>query len=543
MNNTYASIPRPYNEPVKEYLPGSHEKRLLKAELERQYTQEIEIPLIIGDREIYTGRTAKVVCPHEHRHVLAVYHQAGAKEVSMAINAALQAKQAWSDMNWSHRASIFMKMADLISTRYRYILNAATMLGQSKSVYQAEIEAACELADFLRFNVHFANEIYSNQPESTPGTRNRMAYRPLEGFIAAITPFNFTAIAGNLTTAPTLMGNTLVWKPSSSSVLSNYYLMQLFAEAGLPGGVINFIPGPGTAIAETVLTDPNLAGVHFTGATKTFQSMWLKTAQHIGRYKNYPRLVGETGGKGYLFMHHSADIEETATAIVRAGYEYQGQKCSACSRVYVPRSKWSELKSTLLSMIQTIKRGDVRDFSNFMNAVIDQTSYDNIMGYIEKAGSTDQARILFGGHGDDRNGYFIEPTLIETRDPHFVTMQEEIFGPVVTVFVYEDDQYQATLDLCDKTSPYGLTGAVFAKERKAIALAEKILYNSAGNFYINDKPTGAVVGQQPFGGSRASGTNDKAGSYLNLIRWVSAQTVKENFAPPRDYQYPFMKVA
>ncbi len=528
------------NEPIKEYRPGSPERASLKSELERQSSQEIEIPLIIGGEKMYTGKTAKVVCPHEHQHVLAVYHMAGPKEIKLAIEAALQAKHQWAQKEWSQRASIFLRIADLISTDYGQILNAATMLGQSKSVHQAEIEATGEMVDFMRFNVSAAEEIYSKQPLAAPNVLNRIVYRPLEGFIFAISPFNFTAIAGNLPCAPALMGNTVVWKPSSGSVLSNYYLMQLFEEAGMPGGVINFVPGSGASIGEVVLNHPDLAGVHFTGSAAVFQSIWRDIALKIDRYKNYPRIVGETGGKDYIFMHHSADVDETATAMIRAGYEYQGQKCSACSRVYVPRSLWPELKSGLQERMSDISVGDVMDFTNFMNAVIDQPSFTKIMGYIEKAQTSSDAEIIAGGHGDDSRGYFIEPTLIETVDPHFITMEEEIFGPVVTVFVYEDDQYQATLDLCDQTSPYGLTGAIFAKDRKAIALAETVLRNSAGNFYINDKPSGALVGQQPFGGSRASGTNDKAGSYLNLIRWISAQSIKENFLPPKDYRYPFM---
>ncbi len=528
------------NEPIKAYRPGSEERVKLKSELEKQYNQTIEIPLIIGGKQIFSGRTAEVVCPHDHQHVLAVYHQAGPKEANMAIDAALEAKKQWAAKEWSQRADIFLKMADLISSDYGRVLNAATMLGQSKSIHQAEIEATGELADFMRFNLSSADDIYSKQPLMAPNVLNRINYRPLEGFIFAISPFNFTAIAGNLPCAPAIMGNTVVWKPSSGSVLSNYYLMQLFADAGLPDGVINFIPGSGTLISEVVLDHPELAGVHFTGSAEVFQSIWQETALRIGRYKNYPRIVGETGGKDYVFMHHSADIDETATAVIRAGYEYQGQKCSACSRVYVPRSRWPALKSKLLALIQTISMGDVMDFSNFMNAIIDQKSFTKIMGYIEKVHTSPDAEIIAGGRGDDSKGYFIEPTLIQAFDPHFITMEEEIFGPVVTIFVYEDDQYHATLELCDKTSPYGLTGAIFAKDRAAISQAEEILRHSAGNFYINDKPSGALVGQQPFGGSRASGTNDKAGSYLNLVRWITAQSIKENFAPPRDYRYPFM---
>jgi len=537
------TIPEPYNEPVEDYLPDSRDRVLLNNMLEEQYAQELEVPLIIGGEKVYTGNVDKLVCPHDHQHVLATYHQAGPKEAAMAIEAAMESRQAWIDLEWSHRVSIFLKMADLISTKYRYILNSATMLGQSKSVHQAEIEATCEMADFLRFNVFYANEIYTKQPISTPTTFNRIVYRPLEGFVFAVTPFNFTAIAGNLASAPAIMGNTVVWKPATRAILSNYYLMQLYEEAGLPGGVINFIPGPGAHIADTVLRDSNLAGVHFTGSTSSFEKIWRQIAENISRYRNYPRLVGETGGKDYVFMHNSADIDATATAIVRAGYEYQGQKCSACSRVYAPRSQWSKLKEELAFMVKDIKVGDVKNFNNFMNAVIDREAYQKIMAYIDTAKQSTEADIIIGGHGDDTKGYFIEPTIIQTSNPNFVTMQEEIFGPVVTVFVYDDDQYQATLELCDRTSPYGLTGAIFAKDRRAISSAQRILYHSAGNFYINDKPSGSIVGQQPFGGSRASGTNDKAGSFLNLTRWITAQAVKENFAPPKDFRYPHMQVA
>jgi len=541
MSNFRMTIPTPYNEPVKEYMPGSPERVLLKHTLEEQYAREIEVPLIIGGEKIYTGRVNKVVCPHDHQHVLAVYHQAGPKEVAMAIEAAMRAKQAWGDLEWSHRASIFLKMADLISTKYRYILNSATMLGQSKSVYQAEIEASCEMADFLRFNVFFADEIYSKQPISTPTTWNRVVYRPLEGFVFAVTPFNFTAIAGNLASAPAIMGNTVVWKPASKAILSNYFLMQLFKDAGLPDGVINFIPGRGSEVGDIVLQNSSLSGVHFTGSTSTFQTIWRQVSENLNRYKNYPRLVGETGGKDYIVIHNSADIDAAATAIVRAGFEFQGQKCSACSRVYAPRSQWPELRETLLSMVKEIDVGDVKNFSNFMNAVIDRKAYRKIMVYIEKAEHSAEAKIIIGGQGNDTKGYFVEPTIIETKNPRFITMEEEIFGPVVTVFVYDDDQYQTTLELCDRTSPYGLTGAIFSKDREAIVLAEKVLYHSAGNFYINDKPSGSIVGQQPFGGSRASGTNDKAGSFLNLTRWITAQAVKENFVPPKDFRYPYMQ--
>ena len=543
MQNTFYHIPEPYNEPVLNYQSGSEERGLMKAELKRQYDRRVDIPLIIGGKEIRTGDTRTVVCPHEHGHILADYHLAGPKEAAMAIESALSARQFWSDLKWPDRAAIFLKMADLITTKYRYVLNAATMLGQSKNVHQAEIESACEMADFLRFNVKQADSIYRDQPLSAPGIWNRMEYRPLEGFVFAVSPFNFTAIAGNLATAPALMGNTVVWKPSSHSVLSNYYLMQLFEEAGLPSGVINFIPGSGREIGKTVLGDERLAGLHFTGSTQTFQQMWQQIAGNIGQYKNYPRIVGETGGKGYVFMHASAGVEQTAAAIVRAGFEYQGQKCSAASRVYVPRSAWGALKDTLLDMVGKIRVGHVMNFTNFVNAVIDEQAYEKIMGYIHKVNTSKEANIITGGNGDKTEGYYIKPTIVETSDPEFITMQEEIFGPVVTVYVYADEDYESTLELCDRTSPYGLTGAVFARDRGAVSLAEKVLTNSAGNFYINDKPSGAVVGQQPFGGSRASGTNDKAGSYLNLTRWMTTRSIKENFSPPSDFRYAFMDEA
>ena len=543
VHNTFYHIPEPYNEPVLDYAAGSVERKRMKAELKRQYAQKIEIPLIVGGKRVKTGNIGRVVCPHDHGHVLAEYHLAGPDEAAMAIESALEAKRLWNGFEWTQRAAVFLKMADLLTTKYRFVMNAATMLGQSKTVHQAEIEAVCEMADFLRFNVKHAERIYIDQPLSERGIWNRLEYRPLEGFVFAVSPFNFTAIAGNLATAPALMGNAVVWKPSSLSVLSNYYLMQILEDAGLPGGVINFIPGSGVDIGKTVLADNRLAGLHFTGATTTFQHMWRTIAGNIGQYRNYPRIVGETGGKGFLVMHASAGIAETAAAIVRAGFEYQGQKCSACSRVYVPRSAWPALKDALMTMIKEIRMGDVIDFSNFVNAVIDERAYDNIMGYISTVRSSGEARIVAGGIGEKSEGYYIRPTIVETSDPEFVTMREEIFGPVVTVYVYDDDAYADTLELCDRTSPYGLTGSVFAKDREAVALAEKVLTHSAGNFYINDKPSGAVVGQQPFGGSRASGTNDKAGSYLNLIRWMTTRSIKENFSPPSDFRYTFMNKA
>ena len=543
MSNAIFSLPDSHNEPILPYAPGSKERALLKAELERQYHQEIEIPLVIGGREIRTGRVQNAVCPHEHGHVLARYHEAGEAEVRQAIAAALTAKKDWEATPWEDRAAIFHKMASLISSKYRYILNAATMLNQSKSAYQAEIDSTCETADFFRFNAKFMEDIYKHQPISDPHVWNRVHYRALEGFVFAVTPFNFTAIGANIATAPAIMGNTVVWKPASTSILSNHYLMQLYREAGLPDGVINFIPGRGAMIGKIALEDPNFAGLHFTGSTGVFNSMWKTIADNLGRYRSYPRIVGETGGKDYIFMHESGDGAEVAAAIVRAGFEYQGQKCSACSRVYLPASRWAEVKERLLGLLADIKMGDVRDFRNFFNAVIDEAAFDNTMRYIELARNAQDAEILAGGHGDKSVGYFIEPTVILTTNPKFVTMEEEIFAPVVTVYVYDDAQLDDTLRLLDETSPYALTGAIFARDRYVINHLTQVLANTAGNFYINDKPTGAVVGHQPFGGARASGTNDKAGSFLNLIRWTSPRTIKESFTPPTDISFPFLEQA
>ncbi len=458
----------------------------------------------------------------------------------MAIEAALEIKRDWENLPWIERASIALKAAELISTKYRYILNGATMLNQSKNVQQAEIDSTCELADFLRFNAHYMSQIYQSQPLSSSGTLNRMEYRPLEGFVFAVTPFNFTAIAGNLPTAPAIMGNTVLWKPASNAVFSGYHLMKLFQEAGFPDGVINFIPGSGAAIGDIVLGDENLAGVHFTGSTDVFQRMWKTIGACIPKYKSYPRIVGETGGKDFIFAHESADVEPLITALVRGAFEYQGQKCSAASRAYIPKSLWASVKEKLAVVLGDVKTGDPRDFSNFVNALIDEKAFDNAMSYLKKVEASKDAEIIFGGHGDKSKGYFLSPTVIEVRKPGFVTMLEEIFAPILSVYVYDDNRYEETLELCNKTSPYGLTGAVFATDRKAVVLASEILRHAAGNFYINDKPTGAVVGQQPFGGARASGTNDKAGSWLNLLRWTSVRTIKENLCPPKDFRYPFM---
>ncbi len=540
MNNTIFTINKPANEKVYSYAEGSPERAEIKEELDRQASGEIEIPLIIGGREIRTGNTGKVVMPCNHRHVLATYHKAGEKEVKDAIDAAMRAREKWAVLSWVERASISLKAADLIAEKYRYVINAATMLGQGKNVYQAEIDAAVETVDFLRFNAWFASQIYSGQPSSTSEQMNRIEYRPLEGFVFTVSPFNFTAIASNLNMSVALMGNVSVWKPATTSLLSSYYLMKIYREAGLPDGVINFIPGRGAMIGEFVLAHPGFSGMHFTGSNATFNSLWKKVANNLSIYRNYPRLVGETGGKDFIFVHKSADPGEVATAIVRGAFEYQGQKCSAASRAYIPESMWSVVWGTLESMISNIKVGDVMDNSNFINAVIDEKSFDNIMDYIEIARKSDSAEIVAGGIGDKTKGYYIQPTVILTEDPEFLTMREEIFGPVMTVYVYPDRDYEKTLNICNETSPYALTGAVFSRDRYAFVTACRILRYAAGNFYINDKPTGAVVGLQPFGGARASGTNDKAGGPLNLIRWVSPRTIKETFLPATDFRYPFM---
>ena len=541
MQNSVFDFKLPKNEPVLSYAPGSPERAALKLELDRQAAIELEIPLIIGGREVRTGKLGKVVMPHAHGHVLATYHMVGENEVRLAIDAAMQAKNVWSNMPWEERAKITLKAADLLAGKYRFVINAATMLGQSKSAYQAEIDSACETIDFLRFNVYFANQIYKEQPMSSDGVVNKTEYRPLEGFVFAVSPFNFTAIASNLNMAPVVMGNTTVWKPATTSILSNYYLMKVFMEAGLPAGVINFLPGQGTVIGKEVFAHRDLAGLHFTGSTGTFNYFWRQFAENLPTYKNYPKIVGETGGKDFIVAHHSANADELAVGMVRGAFEYQGQKCSAASRAYIPASLWPAVRENLGSMLAGIKTGDVRDFPNFVNAVIDEKSFDNIMSYIAKAAASNDAEIIFGGKGDKTNGYFVEPTVVLTTDPRFVTMEEEIFGPVLTVFVYQDDQYEATLGLVDATSPYGLTGAIFANDRPAVLTAIDKLRYAAGNFYINDKPTGAVVGQQPFGGARSSGTNDKAGGSVNLLRWVTPRTIKETLVPPTDYRYPFLR--
>lgn len=540
MNNAIYNFREPLNEPMLNYLPGSPERISLEKELERQSNIVIDIPLIIGGKEIRTGRTGNVVMPTDHNHLLATYHIASEKEVSMAISTALDAKECWMTLAWMERASIMNRAAELISKKYRFLLNAATMLGQGKNAFQAELDAACEVIDYLRFNSHFASLIYREQPVSDNQTINRLEYRPLEGFIYTISPFNFTAIASNLNTSVAMMGNTTVWKPATTSLLSSYYLMNILKEAGLPDGVINFIPGSGSIISSVVLNHKDLAGIHFTGSNSTFNTLWKTVSENLSKYRSYPKLVGETGGKDFIFAHNSAKPVELATAIVRGAFEYQGQKCSAASRSYIPRSLWEETRANLLRMTAEIKIGDVMDFGNFVNAVIDESSFDAIMGYIEKARLSTEVEIITGGKGDKTKGFFIEPTIIVTTDPHFITMEEEIFGPVMTIFVYDDTNFEETLKLCDTTSPFGLTGSIFSNDKFAMIQACRALRYAAGNFYINDKPTGAMVGQQPFGGARGSGTNDKAGSYLNLIRWLSPRTIKETLIPATDFKYPYM---
>jgi 1-pyrroline-5-carboxylate dehydrogenase len=541
MNNAIYNFREPKNEPVLSYKPCSEERILLEEELEKQKNQIIDIPLIIGGKEMRTGKTGKLVMPSDHHHVLATYHMATEKEVSLAIDAALDAKCEWMTLSWMERAAIMAKAAELISKKYRFKINAATMLGQGKNVLQAEIDSACEVIDYLRFNIYFASLIYQEQPISESENINRLEYRPLEGFVYTVTPFNFTAIASNLNTSVSLMGNTTVWKPATTSLLSNYYLMKILEEAGIPSGVINFIPGKGSLISNVVLKHKDLAGIHFTGSNSTFNSLWKQVSDNLSVYKSYPKLVGETGGKDFIFAHKSANPLELATAIVRGSFEYQGQKCSAASRAYIPESIWTDTKQHILKMVSEIKIGDVCDFRNYVNAVIDESAFDKVMSYIDKAKLSGDAEIITGGKGDKSTGYFIEPTVIVTENPHFFTMEEEIFGPVMTIYVYNDDKFDETLTLCDETSPYGLTGAIFSSDKYAMIKACRALRYAAGNFYINDKPTGAMVGQQPFGGARASGTNDKAGSHLNLLRWVSPRTIKETLIPATDFKYPFME--
>ena len=528
------------NEPVKDYLAGSPERAELEQRLAEMKNQRLDIPCIIGGEEIRTGEIFDALEPHDKSHVLAEVHKGGTDEVEKAVGAAAEAWEDWHRLPWEERAAVFLRAAELLSGPWRATLVAATMLNQSKTAHQAEIDAACEIIDFWRFNVQFMLRIYEEQPVSSPGVWNRMEYRPLEGFVFAISPFNFTAIGGNLTSSPALMGNTVVWKPASTAALSAYYTMRLFQEAGLPDGVVNLVYGRGSAVGDPVLASPNLAGIHFTGSTAVFQNMWQTVGANIERYRNYPRIVGETGGKDFIVAHPSADVDSLATAIVRGSFEYQGQKCSAASRVYAPSNLWPDLRDRLAEEIAAIKVGDVSDFQNFMGAVIDSGSFATQKEAIEEARSHGDSEVLVGGDYDDSEGFFVRPTVIETRDPGFRLLRDELFGPVVTAYVYPEKEYEQTLDLVDSTAPYGLTGAVFARDRAAIELADEKLQYAAGNFYVNDKPTGAVVGQQPFGGARASGTNDKAGSLWNLIRWVSPRTIKETFVPPTDYRYPFL---
>lgn len=541
MTNGIFNIPIPKNEPILAYAPGSPEKKELKAKIIEMKSKEFEIPVIIGGEEIKTGKLAECRCPHDTKHLLGTYHKAGEKEVDLAIQAALAARPKWAAMNWHDRAAIFLKAAELLAGPYRAILNAATILCQSKTVYQAEIDSACELIDFYRFNPYYMQQIYQQQPQSSAGCWNYLEQRPLEGFIFAITPFNFTSIAGNLPTSPAMMGNVVLWKPASSTVYTAYFIMQLLKEAGLPDGVINMVAGPGGSVGNPVMASPHLAGIHFTGSTEVFQNMWKTIGNNIASYKTYPRIVGETGGKDFIFAHNSCDIDALNTAMIRGAFEYQGQKCSAASRAYIPESIWPRLKEKLIEMMKNIRMGSPEDFMNFMGAVIDKGAFDTITQYIDFAKSSPEAEIISGGEYDDSKGFFIEPTIVQAHNPRFKLMEEEIFGPVLTVYVYPDAKYEETLHLCDETSPYALTGAIFATDRLEIIKAAEILAHAAGNFYINDKPTGAVVGQQPFGGSRASGTNDKAGSLINLQRWVSPRTIKENFLPPLNFAYPHMK--
>jgi 1-pyrroline-5-carboxylate dehydrogenase len=534
--------PEPRNEPVRSYAPGTAEREELRARLAELESQRLDIPLVIGGEEVRTGATFEAVEPHDRSHVLATVHKGGAKEVERAIAAARDAWQGWSRTPWEERAAVLLRAAELLAGPWRQTLNAATMLGQSKTAHQAEIDSACELIDFWRFNVEYMTRIYAEQPVSSPGVWNRMEYRPLEGFVFAVTPFNFTAIAGNLPTSVALMGNTVVWKPASTAAYAAHFLMKLYEEAGLPPGVINLVYGSGAEVGDPALASPELAGIHFTGSTAVFNGMWRTVANGLDGYRNYPRIVGETGGKDFIVAHRSADVDAVATAIVRGSFEYQGQKCSAASRVFAPSNLWPELRERLVEEVRGLKIGNVNDFTNFMGAVIDGSSFATQKAAIDEARAADgRASVLVGGGCDDSDGWFVEPTVIETSDPGFRTMKEELFGPVVTAFVYDEKRYEDALDLIDRGAPYGLTGAVFARERSAVDLAQERLRYAAGNFYVNDKPTGAVVGQQPFGGARASGTNDKAGSMWNLIRWVSPRTIKETFVPPVDYRYPFLE--
>ena len=543
MSNAIFQVPVPQNEPVFDYAPGTAERAKLKKALHDLSTRQIEIPLIIGGHEVRTGNTGQAVMPHDHSHILGTYHKASQVEVQRAIKAAQEAWQDWSRMPWEARAAVFLKAADILTCRRRAETNAAAMLDLGKTAHQSEIDAVAELADFWRFNPYYMMQIMQPQPGNVPSVWNMTEQRPLEGFVFAATPFNFVSIAGNLPSAPAMMGNTVIWKPASSAVYVAYHIMRILEEAGLPPGVINLLPGEGPAVGDPVLAHPDLAGIHFTGSTRVFQGIWQTVGANIGRYRSYPRIVGETGGKDFVFAHTSADVPALITGLIRGAFEYQGQKCSAASRAYIPDNLWPDVRDGLLAELHTVKVGDVTDFSNFMGAVIDVGAFNKIVGYVELAKSSPQTEILAGGGYDGSEGYFVEPTVVLTGNPRHPLMEEEIFGPVLTIYVYPEAEYEETLHLCDATSPYGLTGSIFAQDRRAVHKATNILRHAAGNFYINDKPTGAVVGLQPFGGSRASGTNDKAGSLLNLERWVTPRTIKESFCPPADYRYPFMGAA
>ncbi len=540
MPKGFYHVPVPKNEPVLSYAPGSKERKLLKKAIEEARSQVLDIPMYIGGEEIRTGNKKKVSPPHDHQHVLGYFHEGDHAHVEQAIQAALNARELWVNMGWEHRASIFLKAAELLAGPFRYGINAATMLGQSKNAFQAEIDSACELIDFLRFNVYYMSQIYQDQPDSSAGVWNRIEYRPLEGFTFALTPFNFTAIAGNLPSSMALMGNTVVWKPANTQVYAAQVIMQVFRQAGLPDGVINLIYADGPTVGDVIFNHRDFAGLHFTGSTGVFQSMWKTIGQNIHKYKSYPRIVGETGGKDFIMVHKSADAKEVATAIVRGAFEYQGQKCSAASRCYIPDNLWEDVKKLVVDDLKSLKMGGAEDFGNFINAVIDEKAFKSITGYIEQARQNKTNEIIAGGKYDKSKGYFIEPTVIVSRDPSSPTMCEEVFGPVLTIYVYHAENFEQTLELVDNTSPYALTGSIFSRDRFAIELATKKLVNAAGNFYINDKPTGAVVGQQPFGGARGSGTNDKAGAKVNLLRWVNMRTIKETFVPAVDYRYPFL---
>ncbi|HTE34789.1 MAG TPA: L-glutamate gamma-semialdehyde dehydrogenase [Chryseolinea sp.] len=541
MPKGFFNVPHPRNEPVLSYAPGSVERRSLQDAIKQARARVVDIPMYIGGDEVRSGNTIAIRPPHDHQHVLGYFHEGDAGHVEQAIDAALNAKELWMNLAWEHRASIFLKAADLLAGPYRFEMNAATMLGQSKNAYQAEIDSACELIDFLRFNVFFMSQIYSDQPESSPGVWNRMEYRALEGFTLAVTPFNFTAIAGNLPTSMALMGNTVVWKPAYTQVYAAQVIMRVLIEAGLPEGVINLIYADGPVVGDVVFAHRDFAGIHFTGSTKVFQTMWKTIGQNIEKYKSYPRVVGETGGKDFIIAHPSADAKEVATGISRGAFEFQGQKCSAASRCYIPSSLWDDVRKFLVDDLKSFRMGVTEDFGNFINAVIDERAFDRITSYIETARANPMNEIVAGGTYDKSKGYFIAPTVILTKDPTSVTMCDEIFGPVVTIYVYQDENFEDTLTLADSTSPYALTGSIFSRDRYAVELATKKLCHAAGNFYINDKPTGAVVGQQPFGGARGSGTNDKAGAKVNLLRWVSMRTIKETFVPPISYSYPFLE--